>query len=106
MSSRTAACRCWSCVDPALIRSKKRTMKILLPVDGSSFTKKALAFLVTHEGLLAGESSLVVLNVQTPMPPRVKTMVGAAAIAAYHQDESAKVLGPVQRFLQKHGIEP
>jgi nucleotide-binding universal stress UspA family protein len=79
-------------------------MKILLPVDGSSFTKKALAFLVTHDNLLDAGSSVIVLNVQTAMPPRVKTMVGAAAIRDYHQDEAAKVLGPVQRFLQKHGV--
>lgn len=81
-------------------------MKILLPVDGSAFTKKALAFLVTHEGLLGDDATVVALNVQTAMPPRVKSMVGAAAITAYHQEEAAKVLGPVQKFLQRHGVTP
>ena len=53
-------------------------MKILFAADGSKYTKKALAFLTTHENLAGPEDEVVVLNVQAPMPPRVKTMVGAA----------------------------
>jgi nucleotide-binding universal stress UspA family protein len=79
-------------------------MKILIPVDGSSYTKKALAFLVTHEGLAGAEPEVVVLHVQPPMPPRVKSMLGSAAINEYHREESVKVLDPVERFLKRHGI--
>ncbi len=79
-------------------------MKIVLPVDGSEFTKKALAFLVTHENLCGPDVELVVLNVQTPLPPRVKTMVGAAAVKDYHQEEASKVLKPIERFLDKHKL--
>ncbi|WP_374667670.1 universal stress protein [Ramlibacter sp.] len=80
-------------------------MKILLAADGSSYTKKALAFLVTHEELAGGDGHLVVLNVQTPVPPRVKGMLGSTAIAEYHKDESEKVLKPIDRFLARHGIQ-
>jgi nucleotide-binding universal stress UspA family protein len=79
-------------------------MRILLAADGSPFTKKALAFLVTHEALTSEGGELVVLNVQPLLPPRVKTMVGASAVAAWHRDEAARVLGPVERFLARHGI--
>ena len=79
-------------------------MKILLAADGSSYTKKALAFLVTYEGLAGADDELVVLHVQGPLPPRVKTMVGAAAINDYHRDESEKVLTPIERFLKRHQI--
>ena len=79
-------------------------MKILLAADGSKFTKKALAFLVTHESLCGADDELVVLNVQPPMPPRVKTMVGAEAIKSYHHDEARKVLDPIERFLKRHNI--
>jgi nucleotide-binding universal stress UspA family protein len=78
-------------------------MKILLAADGSKFTKKALAFLVTHEGLAEG-GEVVVFHVQPPMPPRVKSMVGAQVIADYHREEAAKVLQPIERFLARHGI--
>ena len=39
-------------------------MKILFAADGSKYTKKAIAFLVTHESLAGLEDELVVLNVQ------------------------------------------
>jgi len=79
-------------------------MKILLAVDGSEYTKKAAAFLVTHERLASPEDELVVLHVQTAVPPRVKTMLGASAIRSYHSDEAAKVLAPLERFLKRHDL--
>jgi nucleotide-binding universal stress UspA family protein len=79
-------------------------MKIVLAADGSSYTKKALAFLVTHEEIAGGDGQLVVVNVQPAMPPRVKSMVGAAAVNDYHADEAAKVLKPIEKFLQRHDI--
>jgi len=78
-------------------------MKILLAADGSKFTKKALAFLVTHEGLAGADGELVVLHVQPQIPPRVKALVGAAAVAGYHKEEAARVLEPIGRFLKRHG---
>lgn len=80
-------------------------MKILFAADGSKFTKKALAFLVTHESLAGPEDELVVLNVQPPVPPRVKTMVGAASVNAYHRDEANRVLEPIERFLKRHKLQ-
>jgi len=77
-------------------------MKILFAADGSKFTKKALAFLATNENLAGPGDEVIVLHVQPPMPPRVKTMVGAAIVNDYHRDESAKVLGPIERFLKRH----
>ena len=79
-------------------------MKILLAADGSKYTKKAAAFLVTHESMIGPEDELVVLHVQPPVPPRVKTMLGASAIGSYHSEEAAKVLGPLERFLKRHNL--
>lgn len=80
-------------------------MKLLMAVDGSSYTKKALAFLVKHEGLCGPSDELLVLNVQAPIPGRVKRMVGAATVNDYHADEAGKVLKPIERFLAKHKIK-
>jgi nucleotide-binding universal stress UspA family protein len=77
-------------------------MKILLAVDGSAYSRKALAYLATHEGLCGASDELVVLHVQAPVPPRVKTLVGAAAVRDYHREEAEKVLAPVERFLKRH----
>ena len=79
-------------------------MKILLPADGSAFTKKALAFLVTHENLCGQEDELVVINVQPTIPHRVQRMVGATTVREYHNDEATKVLKPIERFLAKHKL--
>ena len=79
-------------------------MKILLAADGSKFTKKALAFLAAHESLAGPEDEVIVLHVQPAVPPRVKTMVGASAVASYHREEAEKVLSPIKTFLARHAI--
>jgi nucleotide-binding universal stress UspA family protein len=80
-------------------------MKVLFAADGSKYTKKALAFLVTHESLAGPEDEVVVLNVQPPVPGGVKTLVGAANINAYHRDEAQKVLAPIERYLQRRKLQ-
>jgi nucleotide-binding universal stress UspA family protein len=79
-------------------------MKILLAVDGSPYTKKAIAFLLANEELTGADGELVVLNVQIAMPPRVKAMVGAEAVSQYQQDEAGRVLRPIERDLKRHGV--
>ncbi|HET8747744.1 MAG TPA: universal stress protein [Ramlibacter sp.] len=79
-------------------------MKILLAADGSSYTKKALAFLVTNHEIAGGDGHVVVINVQPAMPPRVKSMVGASAVQDYQREEAEKVLRPIEKFLQRHDI--
>lgn len=79
-------------------------MRILLAADGSEYTKKAAAFLVTHERLAGPDDELIVLHVQSAVPPRVKAMLGASAVRAYHSDEAAKVLTPIERFLKRHAL--
>ena len=78
-------------------------MKVLFAADGSKFTKKALAFLVAHDSLV-GADELFVLNVQVPVPGRVKAMLGAAEVAAFHREEADKVLDPINRFLDRHAL--
>ena len=79
-------------------------MKVLLAADGSKYTKKALAFLVNHESLVNSDDELLVLNVQIQVPPRVRSMLGSAEIAAYHREEGDKVLDPIKKFLDKHAL--
>ena len=79
-------------------------MKILLPADGSEFTKKALAFLVTHETMCGPDDELIVINVQPLIPHRVQRMVGATTVRDYHNDEATKVLKSIERFLTKHKL--
>jgi nucleotide-binding universal stress UspA family protein len=79
-------------------------MKILLAADGSVYTKKALAFLVTHEALLDADGELHVLHVQPALPPRVKSVAGKDLVAQHHLREAEAVLKPIRAFLDHHPI--
>jgi nucleotide-binding universal stress UspA family protein len=79
-------------------------MKILLAADGSKYTKKALAFLMANESMCGPSDELLVLHVQPPVPPRVKTLVGAAQVKDYYREESEKVLAPIASFLKRHDV--
>ena len=79
-------------------------MKILLAVDGSPYTKKMLAYLATHEELLAGTHDYTALTVQPQLPPRARAALGKAVVDKYHADEGEKVLAPVSKFLARHGV--
>lgn len=79
-------------------------MKILFAADGSLSTLKALEFIAAHKSLMDEAGELMVINVQAPVPGRVTTMLGSAAVAAYHAEESDKVLEPIKTFLDKKTI--
>lgn len=81
-------------------------MKILLAVDGSSYTKKMLAYLATHEELLGATHEFTVLTVQPPLPPRARAALGKEVVENYHAEEADKVLAPVCKFLARHGVDP
>ena len=79
-------------------------MKILLAVDGSSYTKKMLAYLTTHDELFRTDNEYTVLTVQPALPPRARAAVGKDVVNSYYADETDKVLAPVAKFLTRHGI--
>jgi nucleotide-binding universal stress UspA family protein len=79
-------------------------MKILLAVDGSTFTKKMLAYLTTHDELFGANNDYSVLTVQPALPPRARAAVGKEVVDNYYSEESEKVIAPVSKFLTRHGI--
>lgn len=79
-------------------------MKIVFAADGSKYTKKALAFLVNHEGMAGADDEVIVLHVQLPVPPRVKNMLGAAAVTDCQREDAEKVLAPIRKFLDRHAL--
>lgn len=79
-------------------------MKIILAADGSKYTKKALAFLVTHEGMASSSDEVIVVHAQMALPPRVQSAVGSRMAREYQAEEADKVLNPIRKFLDKHDI--
>ncbi|EER60296.1 UspA domain protein [Acidovorax delafieldii 2AN] len=80
-------------------------MNILLAVDGSAYTKKMLAYLATHEELVAGSHEYTVLTVQTPLPARARAALGKEVVDKYHAEEAEKIMAPVCKFLARHGVQ-
>ncbi|HMN92681.1 MAG TPA: universal stress protein [Hydrogenophaga sp.] len=79
-------------------------MKILLPVDGSAFTKKMLAYLTTHPELFGTGNTYTLLSVQQPLPPRARAAVGSEIAQGFYAEEGEKVTAPVLKFLGQHGM--
>ena len=80
-------------------------MNILLAVDGSPYTKKMLAYLATHQELLAGTHSFTAVTVQPQLPPRARAALGKQVVGKYYAEEGEKVMAPVDKFLARHGVQ-
>jgi len=81
-------------------------VKILLAVDGSRCTKRMLAYLTTHDELFTAANQYTIFTVQPALPPRARAAVGKEVVDKYYSEEAEKVLGPVSKFLVRHGIDP
>jgi nucleotide-binding universal stress UspA family protein len=80
-------------------------MKILLAVDGSSYTKKMLAYLVTHDDTFSGANNFTLFTAPAPLPSRASIVLDKATVDKYHADDAERVLAPVSKFLLRHGID-
>ena len=80
-------------------------MKILLAVDGSAYTKKMLAYLVTHQDLFTASNDYTVFTVRPVLPARAVSVAGKDVVNSYHLDEAERVLAPVSKFLLRHGVD-
>jgi nucleotide-binding universal stress UspA family protein len=78
-------------------------MKILLPVDGSDYTKRMLAWLATHDDVLAKGASFSFITVVPPAPPRVMHFIDRATLDGYYGETAKQVLDPIAEFARRHG---
>jgi len=77
-------------------------MKILVPVDGSPFTKHMLAYLGAHQEMFGKADEYVLIHVQSPIPPRARAAVGQELVDKMHADETeAATKGVMAYFSQK-----
>ena len=69
-------------------------MKILMPIDGSTFSKAALSFVASRSTLIKNQPDVELLNVQYPVSARVTRSVGKELVQFHHESEAAKVIKP------------
>ncbi len=79
-------------------------MKILVAADGSSFTKRMLAYLAAHDEWLGAHHAYTVLTVVPPVPARAASVLSKDVLTSYYNDESEKVFKPIRPFFAKQGL--
>lgn len=77
-------------------------MKILVAVDGSDCSHRALAYVLEHTALFGSSAQITLINVHRPMPSaRAKAWVGEEVIDKYYKDEAELALAPARELLAK-----
>lgn len=79
-------------------------MRILLPVDGSRYSQAAVAFVASRTTLIGTAPTVVVLNVQSPVPPRAAALAGRKAVEECLARDADRALKPASAALKMAGL--
>jgi nucleotide-binding universal stress UspA family protein len=78
-------------------------MQILLPVDGSDYTKRMLAYIGTHHDLLGKEHDYTAFTVVHSLSAHAARFLDPTVLADYYAEQADGVLKPVQAFAAEQG---
>ena len=79
-------------------------MKILIAADGSSYTKRMLAYLAAHdEWLGGGRHQYTVLNTVSPVPARAAAVIDRDTLKSYYADDQRSGVQADPQLLQEAG---
>ena len=76
-------------------------MKILVAVDGSSYTKRMLGYLAAHDEWLGGAHQYTIMHSVPSVPPRAAAVIDKDTLKSYYDDEAEKVFKPIRSFFAK-----
>ena len=79
-------------------------MKILVAVDGSSYTKRMLAYLAAHDEWLGSHHDYTVLHAVPAVPPRAAAVLDKSTLKAHYDEGADKVFKPIRSFFTKQGL--
>jgi len=81
-------------------------MRILLAVDGSQHSLKAVKRLIEHADWYREIPQVELVNVHLPVPrlPRMNMVVGASQIRRYYDKEGTAALARARKLLDRSGI--
>lgn len=80
-------------------------MKILVPVDGSPYTKRALAYLAAHEEWLGPQHRYTLLHAIPQVPSRAASVIDKDTLRQYYDDEAEKIFKPIRNFFVKQNLD-
>jgi nucleotide-binding universal stress UspA family protein len=79
-------------------------MKIIVAIDGSKYTKKAVAYLSANREMLGEDQEVQLINVQTQLPAHVTRFLDAETVRSYYDSEARKALAPAEKLFKQQGI--
>jgi nucleotide-binding universal stress UspA family protein len=79
-------------------------MKILLAVDGSAYTTKALDYVAANRGMFIDGHELVLVHVCPGIPGHVARHVSKEVVQDYYSEEQGKVIEPIKAQLAERNI--
>lgn len=74
-------------------------MKILLPVDGSSFSRRAAIYVAQHLQLFGRRSVVTLVHVDPPLLERLGVQISPEDIAQFHEKNSDAALRASKKVL-------
>ena len=80
-------------------------MKILVPIDGSSYSENSLEFVASRATLLGKNPEIELLVVLAPLPTRAARLVSKDSLMRYYEDEAEKIFKPARKFLKTKDVE-
>lgn len=78
-------------------------MKILLPIDGSDYTKRMLSYIAAHDELLGAGHQYLMFTAVAPVPADAARLLDHATVESYYRNQADEVLRPVKSFADQQG---
>ncbi|MBS1132950.1 MAG: UspA protein [Burkholderiaceae bacterium] len=78
-------------------------MKILLPVDGSKYTKRMLSYIAAHDELLGSGHEYLLFTVVPRLTSRAAEFFDRRTLDGYYEAEAEKALRAARTFAEKQG---
>lgn len=80
------------------------SVKILLAVDGSKFTRHAVNHLTRHLRMFGAQPQAHLIHVRVPIPGRAAVALGRDRVHRYYRSEANKAFASARRMLDAAGI--
>ena len=79
-------------------------MKVLIAVDGSPYTAKAVDYLITHKEAFGSLPELACIHVSTPLPLRAARAVGKDITDGYYAEEAQRATDAALKAFEQAGL--
>lgn len=87
----------------AAFGSRRLAVKILLPVDGSVYTRRMLGYVAAHDEWFGTGHEYVALHAVPAIPVYAARFLDRGVLDDHYREEARRVLDPVEAFARQQG---